>query len=131
MPVSNSQFFPCLAIVCFNFLNPLKRHFKSATCCLYSACNRLFSLSSLFHVSISSVCLDRVLGPCAWTVCLDRVLVHRRLILPLTTNCRQRMIFLFMGQTCQCGAKESTRFSRPSGPNGQPGHAPTKAAATE
>jgi hypothetical protein len=30
-----------------------------------------------------------------------------------------------------CGAKESTRFSRPSAPNGQPGRAPTKEAATE
>jgi hypothetical protein len=26
MPVSNSQFFPCLAIVCFNFLNQ-RKHF--------------------------------------------------------------------------------------------------------
>ena len=32
--------------------------------------------------------------------------------------------------TCGRGAKGSTRFSRPSAPNGQPGHAPTKAAAT-
>ncbi len=32
---------------------------------------------------------------------------------------------------CGHGAKGSTRFSRPSAPNGQPGRAPTKAAATE
>ena len=33
--------------------------------------------------------------------------------------------------TCGRGAKESTRFSRRSAPNGQPGRAPVKAAATE
>ena len=32
--------------------------------------------------------------------------------------------------TCGHRAKGSTRFSRPSAPNGQPGHAPAKAAAT-
>jgi hypothetical protein len=32
---------------------------------------------------------------------------------------------------CGRGANRNTRFSRPSAPNGQPGHAPTKAAATE
>ena len=32
---------------------------------------------------------------------------------------------------CGRGAKGSTRFSRPSAPNGQPGRAPTKVAATE
>ena len=28
MPVSNSQFFTCLAIVCFNFLNQRKHYFR-------------------------------------------------------------------------------------------------------
>ena len=32
---------------------------------------------------------------------------------------------------CGRGANRNTRFSRSSAPNGQPGHAPTKAAATE
>jgi hypothetical protein len=32
---------------------------------------------------------------------------------------------------CGRGAKGSTRFSRPSAPNGQPGRAPAKAAAIE
>jgi len=32
---------------------------------------------------------------------------------------------------CRRGAKDTTRFSRPSAPNGQPGRAPEKAAATE